>query len=170
MFAKPLYSRTPLFLLERATDVFDVCPTAEAFLVDLEGTLTGFSPSLAIAVEAITNFDLIGLGRGVFPKEIQYLTNATFQLTGQITPAWSARFHSRAHKPFFVPPAEFRNRGPHTVVVGDQYLTDGLLAWRFGFSFGLVRAVNQQPLWPSTELSIGRWLSPLFFTVANGSA
>jgi hypothetical protein len=158
---KRLPHRVPLIFLDRAESVFDLRPIPEALLVDLEGTLTGFCPSRGAVVEAVGRFDELATRNGLDLRRVHYVTNAGMEEPD--AQKMSGRVHVNARKPFFSPPMEFESHARVTTVVGDQYLTDGLMAWRFGFSFGLVRAWGDQPNWPRMQLYLGRILLRLFF-------
>lgn len=160
---KRLPHRVPLLRLDNAEKVFGLRPAPRALLVDLEGTLTEFCPPPRSVIKALVGFDQVAVRNGLDLHLLHYVTNANLQELGAEFHAISARLHSHANKPFFTPPEEFRLQSNRTFVVGDQYLTDGLLAWRFGFSFGLVKASTHQPDWPRAQLSVGRILCPLFF-------
>jgi hypothetical protein len=159
--------RVPLLELDDAEKVFQLQPQPMALLVDVEGTLTEFAPSRLSVVEALARFDEVAVRNGLDLRRLHYLTNAGLAEGGR-WPGMPVRLHRRAHKPFSSPPEQFQSYGYRTVVVGDQYLTDGLLAWRFGFSFGLVSARRQQPAWPQIQLAVGRAVSRLFFQTVHG--
>jgi hypothetical protein len=155
--------RSRLFLLEKAQQVFDLRPIPAAILIDLEGTLTGFDPLPSRLLTAVADFDRLAVAQGMDLQRLHYVTNARFaglELTGN---AMGERLHRQANKPFFEAPAQFRGLGRGAVVIGDQYLTDGLLAWRMGYSFALVRAADPGPRWPRVQRRLGQILSPLFF-------
>ena len=160
---KLLLRRAPFLLLESPEEVFEIRPAPVALLVDLEGTLTEFCPPRNSVIKALVGFDQAAARNGLDLRLLHYITNADLKDLGAECHAISARLHSHVNKPFYTPPEEFRVHGTGTVVVGDQYLTDGLLAWRFGFSFGLVKASTHQPAWPRVQLLVGRVLCPLFF-------
>ena len=159
---KRLPLRTPLFLLENPEKVFELRPAPSALLVDLEGTLTEFCPPRSSVLKAVAAFDQVAVRNGLDLRLLHYITNSNLKEFGAECHVISARLHTHANKPFFTPPEEFHLLGNRTVVVGDQYLTDGLLAWRFGFSFGYVLASPHQPVWPRIQLFVGRILCPLF--------
>jgi hypothetical protein len=50
------------------------------------------------------------------------------------------------------------------VVVGDQPLTDGILAWRLGAIFYKYEPATPMPLWPRLQHAAGLVLGPLLFT------
>jgi hypothetical protein len=154
--------RVPLLLLEKPEKVFYLQPTPVALLVNLEVTLTESCPSRSLAIEAFLHFDEVATQNGLDLNRIHYITNADLKGLGTQFPEISGRLHLYAHKPFFTPPAEFRLHGYGTVVVGDQYVTDRLLAWRFGFSFGLVRASMHQPAWPRCNCPLVAPYHPCF--------
>jgi len=154
--------RIPLLVLNKAEHVFVLEPTPAALLVDLEGTLTEFNPSPHSVINALACFDGVARQNGLDLRLLHYVTNADLGGFCNLCHEFSARLHLRACKPFFTPPREFQLYGHGTFVVGDQYLTDGLLAWRFGFSFGLVKTSATQPLWPRVQLRVGQAVSHLF--------
>ena len=164
-----LLHRGSVLLLRKPENVFDLRPAPAALLVDLEGTLTEFCPSRTAVIEAVTHFDEVAMRNGLDLHRLHYVTNLDLKELGDQYPGIPPRIHSHAHKPFFTPPAEFKLHGDGTFVVGDQYLTDGLLAWRFGFSFGLVEASGNQPAWPRMQLFVGHALSRMFFRVVERS-
>ncbi len=164
---KTLHPRVPFLRLDKPEHVFDLQLPSVALLVDLEGTLTEFSPSPRSVIEAMKYFDEVAARNGVDLKYLHYVTNADLKEGGARWPAMPARLHFNARKPFFNPPSEFLKHGQTTIVLGDQYFTDGLLAWRFGFSFALVSAMGQRPLWPRIQLFIGHMLARLFFKVVK---
>jgi hypothetical protein len=163
-----LWRRVPLLRLPRAEDVFDLEPRPVALLVDVEGTLTGFAPSPDSVAKSLSSFDKLATRRGLDLLWIHYVTNAGLDHDGASWTGMSTRLHRRAHKPFFSPPKQFILAKHRTVVVGDQYLTDGLLAWRFGFSFAFVSASQPQPTWPRVQSATGRFVSALFFKETGG--
>lgn len=154
--------RIALVPLDSPEQVFGMRPAPSSLLVDLEGTLTGFSPPSHSAAEALTRFDQIATQNGLDVRQVHYVTNANFKDLMTHLPAVSDRIHIRAHKPFFTPPRQILQCG-NAVVLGDQYLTDGLLAWRYQFTFGLVRQSTELPPWPRVMLLLGRAVSRLFW-------
>jgi hypothetical protein len=163
-----LFDRVPLVLLRKAEDVFAVRPLPAAFLVDVEGTVTQWHPTSDALLEALFHFDVAARRAGVDSRQIFYWSNAPLELADKGNGGLERRWRSNAHKPFCTPPEAFKKHGHSTVVVGDQYLTDGLLAWRYGFSFALVSAPQVRPLWPRLQLAIGSLIAGLFFRHANG--
>jgi hypothetical protein len=152
--------RVPILLFEKAEDIFRLQPLPKAAIVDIEGTLTEFGPSTGLVIQAILHFDQVALRNG-FVNCIHYVTNTSFN--GNQCPTISQRFHPSALKPFFAPPKELLFYGRDTLVVGDQYLTDGLLAWLNGFSFALTKPRGHSPIWPRIQRSMGWIVSQLFF-------
>jgi hypothetical protein len=41
------------------------------------------------------------------------------------------------------------------------------MAWRFGFSFGLVTPSGRPPAWPRAQLFVGRMFSCAFFRLVD---
>lgn len=158
--------RSPIKLLSVPQAVFQTRPAPSALLVDIEGTLTGFSPSAASVAEAILAFDESALQSGLELRRVHYVSNAKLSGISLVTQGISGRLHVNAHKPFFIPPNDLISC--NTIVIGDQYLTDGLLAWRFGFSFALINSSHKKPWWPALQLHLGHAISFLFFKVVPG--
>lgn len=91
----------------------------------------------------MAHFDEVATQKGLDLPRLHYVANADLEGEGTGWGAMALRFHRRARKPFFTPPEEVRRHGHGVAVVGDQYLTDRLLAWRLGFAFGLVSAIER---------------------------
>lgn len=155
-----------VLLFEKPERIFKIRPVPAGLLVDLEGTLTEFSPVQDSVANAVLGFDNVAADNGFDMNQVHYVTNANFGGLQTHLPTIAHRIHTRAHKPFFKLPNQLPDR--NVVVLGDQYLTDGLLAWRHGFVFGLVRRAGRLPVWPRTMLLVGRAVSCLFFRMAEG--
>jgi predicted HAD superfamily phosphohydrolase YqeG len=72
---------------------------------------------------------------------------------------------SRAHKPWrtsYVPEDSQR-----ITVIGDQLLTDGLLAWRLNGTFIHLQPDPPMPWWPRLQTSLGRGLEGVLFRTAR---
>jgi hypothetical protein len=143
--------RVPLVLLDAPEGVFTLQPRRAAILVDIEGTLTDFSPSGSSVIEAIKHFDEIAKQNGFETSVLHYVTNAELKEL-EPPPGLEGRIHRSACKPFFTPPQEFLLRANETTIVGDQYLTDGLLG----------------RVWPRLQLFLGKAVARLFFRLASG--
>lgn len=149
--------------LDKPEDVFSLQPTPAALLVDLDGTLTGFSPSPDEVEKAVTRFDELAVRHNLNLDLLHYVSNANWGCPRDLPAALSGRIHQRARKPFFRPCPEVLSHAQSGIVVGDQYLTDGLEAWRFGLSFALVSPTRSRPTFPVLQRLVGRPLAPLFF-------
>ncbi len=55
-------------------------------------------------------------------------------------------------------------------VVGDQVLTDGLLAWRLRASFLQWQVAGPMPPWPRLQRRLGRIAAPFLFKDEDGSS
>jgi hypothetical protein len=155
-------------LLETPESAFELSPPAAFFLVDLEGTLINFGLSVHSLLQSMTRFDALASREGICLDRVHYVTNASspgFAPQDLLLPDLQ-RVHFRAKKPFFNPPKVFVRHADETLVIGDEYLTDGLLAWRFGFLFGFVSSPYRQPFWPSLQRLVGKLLMPLFLVAA----
>jgi predicted HAD superfamily phosphohydrolase YqeG len=148
--------RIRIVTADRPDDVFKIVSSPRALIVDLEGTLTGFAPTLDSLSEAAAHFDALAQQHGVDLTCVHYVSNAKIIGDSKIQSELFPRVHCRAHKPFFSPPAEVRACGSNAVVIGDQFLTDGLLAWRYGFSFCVIAPSRSEPAWPRIQRKIGQ--------------
>ena len=76
---------------------------------------------------------------------------------------------SRGNKPWTTRRRLGINRDDRVVVVGDQVISDGVLAWRFGAVF--VQLVIDEVDEPKPQARLrrwGRWLEPVLFRRASG--
>lgn len=134
-------------------------------LLDLDNTVLPYRPSpqvigeLAILVQSVlmqlpANVRIVmSTNTGNHPQSIaQALTGAGIRL---IEDAGKPRLRRIRRM----------SGGDPTVVVGDQPLTDGFIAWRLGVPFILVPGCSEsEPLWPKMMRIAGTLLLPLFFT------
>ena len=160
---EPLFRRAPLIRLDRASEVIALQPRPKVLLVDIEGTLTGFGPTQLSILAAIQQFDRFMRDNGFKLNSVHYVSNYKMSDVGDEFDSYKGRLHLCAGKPFFALPTDFLNLGVAAGVVGDQYLTDGLLAWRYGFSFLLVNSGIRKPLGPAVQFYAGRLISSMFF-------
>jgi hypothetical protein len=81
------------------------------------------------------------------------------------------RMISRGNKPWTTRRRLGITVADQLVVVGDQILTDGLLAWRLGATFvHLVIDDHDEPPAQAKLRRRGRWLEPILFTRRKGGA
>lgn len=73
------------------------------------------------------------------------------------------RIIGRGNKPWTSRRRLGLNRGDRVWVLGDQVLTDGLLAWRLQAPFLNLVVSDQEPLRQARMRRYGRWLIPLLF-------
>lgn len=94
---------------------------------------------------------------------VGFATNSLRRLTGTVP--GGGFFVTAARKPLLTRP--YRNLPKPAVLVGDQLVTDGLLAWRLGFAFAHVSSRDLRRPWGPTALwLLGRPLRHLLFTPA----
>src|ERR1035438_9450751 len=159
-----LMKRTPIYSIDRAAAVFNLRPPPDALLVDLEGTITPFSPTAESVIEATLRFDQAATQCGTDISKINYVTNAELSSAVSECPRLAGRLHTRAHKPFCTLPSGCPASNNYCVVLGDQYLTDGLMAWHYDLPFCLVRCSEYRPTcWPRFQFILGRAIAPIFF-------
>lgn len=129
-------------------------------IFDVDGTVArqGAAPAeRARAVEAaIASFEGYPCVRSAIP-----LTNSAEQGIPRVI--------SRGNKPWTTRRRLGLSRDDRTVVIGDQVLTDGLLAWRLGAIFvHLAVDTNDEPPAQVRLRKRGRWLEPIIFKDAPG--
>jgi hypothetical protein len=92
-----------------------------------------------------------------------FATNARLALPGGLDSEWpKVTFVSAAHKPWRI---GYLVTAPRpVVVVGDQVITDGLLAARLRGQFLQVRVHGRIPRWPRIQAAIGKWLARVIFS------
>lgn len=137
--------------LGASTVVLDVEPLVAVWDTD--------DAALRVGVE-----DAVALLAGVPGVEIVgFATNSLRRLTG-VVPG-GGLFVRAARKP--LPTRPYRDLPRPAVLVGDQLLTDGLLAWRLGFAFAHVHSsALPRPWGPAALWLLGRPLRHLLFTPA----
>ncbi len=80
------------------------------------------------------------------------------------------RMVSRGNKPWTTRRRLGIGRSDQVVVVGDQVMTDGVLAWRLGGVFiHLVIDDREEPLAQQRMRRRGRWFGPLLFKTPEGN-
>jgi predicted HAD superfamily phosphohydrolase YqeG len=142
---------TVLIRYRPVTLVLDVQP----LVVDWQAQSRGF-PASARKVAGIVRASLPSVTNLVFA------TNSNFPrvaITAQGT--LHILIVTRARKPWRT---GYLQGVPRPVaVVGDQLLTDGLLAWRLGALFLHWHGSEATPWWPHAQSCFGHFLQPLFF-------
>jgi predicted HAD superfamily phosphohydrolase YqeG len=79
----------------------------------------------------------------------------------------SIRIVAAARKPWRI--RYLRDEPRPVAVIGDQVLTDGLLAWRLGVSFLHWQVAGPMPHWPRLQRWLGRIVTPFLFEDHDGS-
>jgi hypothetical protein len=133
------------------TAVLDVEPLLAPWNSDSERLRQGLESALA-ALAAASSIE-----------RVFFLTNSRRTAPPGAVPAHRAVYTSRAGKPWRL--AALRDAAGPIAVVGDQPLTDGLLAWRMrkrGAVFFQIEAMGG-PAWPRLQAAIGRAVAVLIF-------
>jgi hypothetical protein len=131
-----------------ATVVFDAQPIVFDWHGNVARPIVDLCDQVAAAAPTVTNF-LIA-------------TNAVQLKTGHGTnEAGTIQVEVAARKPWRT--AYVRHYPRPFVVVGDQVLTDGLLAWRLGGDFVEWSDPAPMPLWPRWQRRAGALIAPLIF-------
>lgn len=134
--------RVDLIVVGSIGDALETCERRgfTYFAVDLENTLVGYNSRSALESGRL---QIPALPRGAL-----IVSNASW------TDRWDSigqhRLIGRAHKPFTRRKSiEAASAGRLQCVVGDQVLTDGLLAWRLRLPFvHVVQTIRNEPSWP----------------------
>lgn len=89
--------------------------------------------------------------------KVVFVSNSRLQYHPNSPHVWGAR------KPLKVKVNQYISN-PHTVVVGDTLLTDGLLAWRLGVPFiEVATTAASRPWWPRIQAQLARPIRRLLF-------
>jgi predicted HAD superfamily phosphohydrolase YqeG len=129
------------------------------FIVDLDNTLVPYHAPDEPTVAALQALEEQLRADAPHVTEVVVLSNGRRRI-GSLGEGWAVTYRRRARKPF--------TRGLEpvrpSVVCGDQFLTDGLLAWRLDAPFlHLALATSGEPAWPRVMRVAGtaaaRWLS-----------
>ena len=158
-----LSRRVPLVRLDAVDDLLQLVGDEEGNLVvllDLDNTLVPYEAAgPARSREADRKLaeieDSPGIGRVVVVSN-----GRRAGVRGGVTQAW---------KPFTTRRRLGLSATDSVWVVGDQVLTDGLLAWRLGadFLFSPLREVDE-PLWPAIQRRVGALVRGVLFEEAAG--
>jgi hypothetical protein len=146
---------------ELAADLLAHAP-AELLLSDVDPAVAGWGADAHALYRGFARVEF--LIRDLLPHDAQLVwTTNTTRIAGQLgdpphhTPAFS-RLLLGARKPRLsvlrreLPALRHRQ---HVVVVGDQWLIDGLLAWRLGARFVLWKDSRPSPWWAKLQLAAG---------------
>ena len=96
-------------------------------------------------------------------REVVFVTNSDRSPSGGL-PGTSlpASYISSARKPF-LQLSRFASLVPPVIVIGDQVLTDGLIAWRLNATFVQVALPARISFGVRAQAALGRIVAPLFF-------
>lgn len=132
---------------------------ATVVIVDLDNTLVAYGDDDETVTETVRRFVEAVPDAAPQVERIVVLSNGRRVIE---VPSTSVYRH-RARKPFTPGMADL---GRSVAVVGDQPLTDGLLAWRLGAPFlHLVRS-GQEPWWPRLMRRLGTVVVDVLFLPA----
>jgi predicted HAD superfamily phosphohydrolase YqeG len=131
------------------TVVLDVEPLVAGWDTDADQLRHGVDDAVGLLAE-VPGLETVG-----------FATNSLRRLTGTLS--GGAFFVTAARKPLLTRP--YRDLPRPAVLVGDQLLTDGLLAWRLGFAFAHLHHVSggRRPVGPAILRQLGRPLRRLLF-------
>jgi len=136
--------------LNARTMVFDVEPLVAFWDTD-QATL---HDGVAAVLDSLT---------GSGPDAVVFATNSTRTPSTMSTADWAhITYLASAGKPVRI--AAYRNLPHPGAVIGDQVATDGVLAWRLGYTFvHYVPHLPYIPIGPRLMRQIGRPIRPLLF-------
>jgi len=134
--------------LQARTVVLDVEPLVASWDTDADQLRRGVDQAVALLAE-VPGLQVVG-----------FATNSLRRLSGELGDG--AFFVTAARKPLLTRP--YRELPKPGVLVGDQLLTDGVLAWRLGFAFAhLHHLPGRRPWGPAMLRQLGRPLRRLLF-------
>jgi predicted HAD superfamily phosphohydrolase YqeG len=132
-------------------------------VVDLEPLLIDWAAHDDQLSNALVSFATDVLQRG---QSLLVISNARRRLPSVVCVRGRlVRIICRAKKPWQL--RLFRACRRPLMVVGDQLLTDGLLAWRLGVPFVRWRPRTSVPWWPKFQSQAGRLIGPVLFRIED---
>ena len=148
--ATPTEVWTCLATLRAGTLIFDVEPLVAFWNTDQVALHDGITAVLASAV-------------GTGPDAVIFATNSARRPPTPPAAAWATvSYLASARKPLQV--AGYQDLPRPGVIIGDQVATDGVLAWRLGYTFvHYVPQLPAVPLGPRLMRQVGRPIRPLLF-------
>lgn len=127
-------------------------------ILDAEPLLVHWNESNHILCQSLAALGMFPGNDFFGPKLV--LTNSARRVPDSFIPeGWA--YIQRGRKPWTRLPPPFRG----AVVVGDQLLTDGLLAWRLGGYFFLVPLPLDAPVLAKVQRVLGNVVGSLFFSI-----
>ncbi len=137
--------------LEPATLLIDIEPFVAAWRTDGEALLAGLHEQLHRCATIAS------------VREVVFVTNSDRNPASAIpSMPFPVSYISRARKPF-LDLSRFGSLERPLVVIGDQVLTDGLMAWRLNALFLQVPLPARISLGVRAQASLGRIVAKLFF-------
>ena len=140
---------------------------ANSVIVDVEPTVAVWG-SDAIALEEGVARVARELATVPDVRTIVFLTNSSRPAPRPVPGAVAFTYCTKARKPWRI--RSLRALPTPVAVVGDQILTDGLLAYRLAAVFVHLPAVGQVPWWPRLQALSGRAVRRLLFKNADRRA
>jgi predicted HAD superfamily phosphohydrolase YqeG len=139
-----------LTLLQAKTLVFDVEPLVAFWRTDHSTLADGITAVLVATA-------------GAAPDSVVFATNSARRPPTPPAATWAKTdYLASARKPLRV--AAYRDLPRPGVVIGDQTATDGILAWRLGYTFvHYTPQHTNMPLGPRLMHQVGRPIRPLLF-------
>lgn len=139
---------------DEALALLDSAAEPVTLIVDVDNTLVrqGARPDEFVAV----------VNRGLDRFEAHPMVARLIALSNG-TQRGVSRIIGRGNKPWTSRRRLSLGRGENVWVIGDQVLTDGLLAWRVRAPFLHLVVSAEEPLRQARMRRYGRWLTPLLF-------
>jgi hypothetical protein len=133
---------------------------AASVIVDVEPTVAAWGSDVTALENGLTRVTS-EIGQLPTVREIVFLTNSSRPAPPVPSGARTFNYRARARKPWRL--WSLRTLPDPIVVIGDQILTDGLLAHRLAASFVHLQRNGEVPWWPAAQAFAGRFLRTLFF-------
>lgn len=138
--------------------------SAASVIVDVEPAVAAWDTDAATLEEGVARVTS-ALAQLPTVREIVFLTNSS-RLAPPAPPGTKAfTYRARARKPWRL--WSLRALPAPVVVVGDQTLTDGLVAHRLAADFVHMPHHGRVPWWPAAQAFAGRFLRALLFREAH---
>jgi predicted HAD superfamily phosphohydrolase YqeG len=134
-------------------------------VVDVEPLLSPWDAAGDTVIAAATTFATEVKARIPSLQHLVFATNARMRLIKASATDGGFLFISAARKPWRI---NYLKGSPTPItVIGDQVLTDGLLAYRLGGNFLHWRPDHTVPLWPRMQTIAGKLIEDVFFSLQD---
>jgi predicted HAD superfamily phosphohydrolase YqeG len=169
-FRRCLMRRTPRVVIDQRAVLISLAAELQTrtLVVDVEPLLNAWDATAEVVITSAIAFANEATARIPSLQALVFATNAKMSFVNGQEIGDDVLFISAARKPWRT---DYVKGGPGPVtVIGDQLLTDGLLARRLGGTFLHWRPCGHIPAWPRMQTFTGKLIENVFFARQDLSA